>query len=150
MKRGQRQLLYRKVNTRARGVHHDHGGDYRHGRRSESPLGMRSGVQRGRDYTPLFMFLLSRVGSVWNEVHSEAVGRLDRRDPIFWLVSLDRENADEVVLSGETSYYSGLFVDEDGLLQIVAPNITKDTLEPSCSCCTHTFNGIPFTKKCRG
>ena len=139
--------LYRKVNTRARGVHHQFGGDYRNSRRSDTAIGMRQGIQRGLDYTPLFRFLLSRVGDNWNDVHSEAVSRLDKQEPIYWLVSLTRKDAREVVGIGESSYFSGLFVNEDGNLQVVAPEITEESLEPQCSCCTHTFNGLPFTQE---
>ena len=108
---------------------------------------MKKGVQRGLDYTPLFKFLLSNIGNKWDEVFSEAVARLDKQDPIFWMVSNDIENARDYILVGESSYYSGLFVDKLGRLQIVAPEIDETTLSPSCKCCTHTFNGKPFTKR---
>ncbi len=141
--------LYRKVNTKARGVHHRFGGDYSDIRRKESAVGMQQGVQRGLDYTPLFRFLLSCVGEKWNDVFSEAASRLDKPEPIFWLVTMGREEAKDFVLVGESSYYSGLYVDDSELLQIVNPSINETTLEPSCSCCTHTFNGVVFTKKHR-
>jgi hypothetical protein len=59
--------LYRKVNTRARGVHHEFGGDFRHDRAKERMSdethgSMHGRKERGRDYTPLFHFLLSKVG----------------------------------------------------------------------------------------
>lgn len=64
--------LYRKVNTRARGVRHRSGGEYRHERNSKrerrnedaevSRGSMHGRQQRGLDYTPLFKFLLSKVG----------------------------------------------------------------------------------------
>ncbi|MCM5704558.1 hypothetical protein [Larsenimonas salina] len=108
---------------------------------------MRKGIQRGLDYTPLFRFLLAKVGCPWNEVHSEAVSRLDKKDPIHWLVAMDYESAEEVIRVGESSYFSGLYVDEKRILRIVNPDIDENTLEPLCKCCTHTFNGIPFTQK---
>jgi len=147
MRAENKKLLYRKVNTRARGVHHSHGGDYKNTRNRASAVGMRQGVQRGLDYTPLFRFLLSRVGSNWNAVHSEAVSRLDNEEPLFWLVAKDYESANEVVRTGESSYFSGLFIDEESVLCIVNPTLNEESLEPSCKCCTHTFNGIPFTRK---
>ena len=59
--RGHKKPLYRKVNTRARGVYHHFGSDYRRDRRSESPdafetpkASMGGKVLRGLDYTPLF------------------------------------------------------------------------------------------------
>ena len=143
----EKKPLYRKVNTKARGVHHRFGRDYSDTRKKESAIGMRQGIQRGLDYTPLFRFLLSSVGENGNDVYSEAVSRLDKPEPIFWLVSMVKEGAKDSVLVGESSYYSGLYVDDSGLLQIVNPRVNETTLEPTCSCCTHTFNGVVFTKK---
>lgn len=145
----QKKPLYRKVNTRARGVFHHTGGDYRHQRNTKKPeaVGMKRGVERGLDYTPLFKFLLSKVGNQWNEVHSEAISRLDKEAPIYWMVSEERESANEFIRAGESSYYSGLYVDSSGTLQLVAPQVGPETLEPCCKCCTHTFNGVVFTKK---
>ena len=111
MRAKNKKPLYRKVNTTARGVHHFHGDDYKSARKKESAVGMRRGVQRGLDYTPLFKFLLSKVGSRWNDIHSEVVTRLDNQEPIFWLVAMDYESANELVRVGESSYFSGLFVD---------------------------------------
>ena len=102
--------LYRKVNTRARGVRHRFGGDYRHVRntkRAESDRGSMHGKkQRGLDYTPLFRFLLSKVGQPWDDVSSEAVARLDKPEPIFWLVALHEHERRDVVLVGESTHFS--------------------------------------------
>lgn len=145
--------LYRKVNTTAHGVHHRLGDDFRSSRRSvkageiePGTVPMRSGVRRGLDYTPLFRFLLSRVGEPWDEVFSEAVARLDRKDPIFWLVALRESDEKDYVCISEASYYSGLKVDEAGLLRVVNPAIDASSLEPTCRCCTHTFNGARFSR----
>ena len=149
--------LYRKVNTRARGVGHRHGGDYRHIRNSKGEKdsdrlrgSMKARTQRGLDYTPLFKFLLASVGRPWVEVHSEAVARLDKEEPIYWLVALREDERTEVVRVGESSYFNGLYVDEAGVLQIVNPAITVESLTPSCACCTHTLNGVRFTQKAPG
>ncbi|TBW58107.1 hypothetical protein EZI54_04420 [Marinobacter halodurans] len=147
MRPNNKKPLYRKVNTKARGVHHLHGGDYKNSRNRESGVGMRKGIQRGLDYTPLFKFLLSKVGYPWNEIHSEAVSRLDKEEPIYWLVAKDYESANELIRIGESSYFSGLYVDGDGILRVVNPDIDENTLEPLCKCCTHTFNGVLFTRK---
>lgn len=146
-----KEPLYRRVNTLARGVYHRFGGDYSQSRhrkpdRSATLGSMRKGVRRGLDYTPLFRFLLSKVGQDWDAVHSEAVSRLDRAEPIFWLVALREGDKEAIVNFGESTYYSGLYVDENNVLAIVDPSLTVEQLAPRCSCCSHTFNGVPFTK----
>ena len=147
----QKEPLFRKVNTTARGVHHNFGGDFRHERNSKSEVrseAMRSSMhgkqQRGLDYTPLFKFLLSRIGADWSSVHREAVSRLDKPEPIFWLVALREHDKKDFVRVGEASYFSGLYVNEQGLLVAVNPNLGPDRMAPLCRCCTYTFNGKPF------
>ncbi|WP_443692230.1 hypothetical protein ACRZ5O_27470 [Pseudomonas protegens] len=143
--------LYRKVNTRTRGVGHKNSPSYAKQRHSKALLAreqqrgsMHSDKRLGLDYTPLFRFLLSRVGQPWDEVFSEAKGRLDREEPIFWLVALhEHERQDYVGLSG-CAYFSGLYVDTQGLLQKVNPQLSAATMSPNCPCCTHTLNGVPF------
>ncbi len=151
MSKGKKAPLYRKVNTRARGVRHRFGGEYswRRGDEENDRTGMANGVLRGLDYTPLFRFLLSHVGDNWDKVHSEAVSRLDKQEPIFWLVALRKEEGKDVVRVGESTYFSGLFVDEDNRLRVVAPEIGAQHLEPLCPCCTHTLNGHPFNRPYR-
>ena len=148
-----KEPLFRKVNTTARGVHHLFGGDYkkeRHLRKNASfditHQSMHGKVQRGLDYTPLFRFLFSKIGKPWDQIHSEAVSRLDREEPIFWLVAMHEHERQEYVRVGEASYYSGMFVDENGLLQLVNPNLVLEQMIPQCTCCTHTLNGKPFTQ----
>jgi hypothetical protein len=145
--------LYRKENTRTHGAKHD-GGEFKWSRNSRSSLndislrGSMHGKKRlGYDYTPLFKFLLSRVGAPWDKVYSDAVARLDRDEPIFWLVARSPDEGQDYVRIGESTYYSGLFVDESGVLSIVNPNLKLDDMKPFCGCCTHTFNGQPFTHK---
>ena len=142
--------LYRKVNTKARGVFHDFGGDFKHSRhkKRQTPAQTKGSMgakkKRGLDYTPLFRFLLSKVGQPWDQVHSEAVSRLDKQDPIFWMVALSEDQKKDYVCIGETSYFSGLYVDKAGLLQRVNPGLTAKDLTPTCNCCTHTLNGKVF------
>ena len=145
--------LFRKVNTRVRGVHHRFGSDYRHQRNTKAELrseavrqAMHGHQRRGLDYTPLFKFLLSRVGQPWDDVYAEAVSRLPSPEPIFRLVARHQHEQRDYVRVGESSYYSGLFVDEAGVLQVVNPSIGPSSLRPSCACCTHTFNGLRFTR----
>lgn len=150
---GRKEPLYRKVNTTAHGVHHRAGGDFSDVRASAARKApdatresMHGKVRRGLDYTPLYRFLVSRVGSPWREVQAEAVSRLDRPDPIFELVARDADAERPYVRTGESSYFSGLRVDDAGVLQFVDPAVGPDTLAPSCRCCTHTFNGVRFTQ----
>lgn len=146
----EKHKLFRKVNTKAKGVHHRFGGDFSDTRNSKKETvqqvkgTMFSDKLRGLDYTPLFRFLLSKVGSDWNEVFSEATSRLDRQDPIFWIVALHEDKKKDYVRIGESAYFSGLFVDDNNVLQLVNPNLKASEMTPTCTCCTHTFNGKVF------
>lgn len=130
------------------------GEDFRHDRNTKKMKNFEGGKismkkrKLGRDYTPLYKFLLSKVGKNWDEIFSEAKSRLDEEKPIWHLVM---DPNDEIVKTryfgklperircGESSYYSALFVDENNILQKVNPNAKAP--EPNCSCCTWTFNG---------
>jgi hypothetical protein len=140
-----KKKLYRKVNTKTYGVWHRYGIDYRFERAKLKNTditrkSMHSKKQRGLDYTPLFKFLLSKVGSNWSEVYSEAKARLDKDDPIFWMVALHEEDKRDYIRMGKNSYYSGLYVDQDGILQVVNPHIHIENFEKGCHD-TITFNG---------
>ena len=107
------------------------------------------GAQLGCDYTPLFKYLLSKVGQPLNEVYKDVKPRLNSVIPIYWMVNRYK-NKDKLlgyIRVGQSTYYSSLYVDEKGLLQYVDKTIDHTTLEPSCKCCTHTFNGKRFTNK---
>ncbi|NMM48908.1 hypothetical protein [Marinigracilibium pacificum] len=142
--------LYRKVNTRARGVHHDFGGDFKNSRHkkaetSEQTKGSMHGKkERGLDYTPLFRFLLSKVGKDWDEIFSEVKSRLNKTEPIFWLVALDENDKKDYVRVGNSTYFSGMYVDITNKLQLSNPELKAKDLEPFCDCCTHTLNGKVF------
>lgn len=146
-----KEPLYRKVNTLARNVHHNFGSENRYDRNTKktkennefgvTKSTMHGKVQRGLDYTPLFKFLLSKVGTQWNQIYSEAKSRLDKEDPIFWIVAKTEDDKKEIVRIGESSYYSGLYVDEQGLLQKVNPDFTDSQTIITCNCCTFSFNG---------
>lgn len=124
----QKEPLYRKVNTRARNVRHNFGGDFKYSRRKKSETleqikgAMYGKKERGLDYTPLFRFLLSKVGSKWDEIYSEAKSRLDKTEPIFWLVALNENDRKDFVRLGEATFFSGLYVDNDDILQFSNPN----------------------------
>lgn len=147
-----KEPLYRRLNTRTHGVRHGGGGDYRSSRRRDDRAGhgaMRGKHRNGLDYTPLFRFLLSRVGEDWDAVYGEAVSRLDRPDPIFWMVARSDRDRRPFVLVSQSTYYSGLYVDAGNRLALVDPDLRVEHMEPSCACCTHTFNGVPFTRRYR-
>ena len=143
----QKEPLYRKVNTRARNVHHNFGGDFKYSRnKKQETLEQTKGTmygkkERGLDYTPLYRFLLSKVGTEWNVIFSEAKSRLDKTEPIFWLVSLTENDKQDIVRIGESSYFSGMYIDEVGILQLSNPTLKPTELKHYCECCTHTFNG---------
>lgn len=154
--KGHQEPLYRRENKTARGTRHRRGGSYRQERRTRERVSgdatsepMGTTRRLGVDYTPLFRFLLSKVGSVWDDVASQAIRRLDRPDPIFWMVALHEHQRRTYVRVGDSTFFSGLYVDDDSLLQRVDPGIGPSTLDPSCACCTHTFNGVPFTRPYR-
>lgn len=145
--------LYRKVNTKAIRVRHRFGGDFKDTRNKkrdslEQVKGSMHGKKnRGLDYTPLFKFLLSKVGQNWDLVFKEASERLDRTDPIFWMVAKTEDDKKDYVRLGESTYYSCLFIDDIGILQKVNPNLNAKQMTPSCNCCTHTFNGEKFGRE---
>ncbi len=149
MSRGRKEPLWRKVNTRTHGVRHG-GGEARHDRNAKTSyrrdLGKVSGERQGRDYKPLFRFLIAKVGRPWDETFAEAVTRLDSEDPIWWLVAKSQEDETPVVTVGEGAHLSGLRISEDGILERVASCLKESDLNPPCSCCTHTFNGARLTQ----
>lgn len=153
MRPDRKKPLYRKVNTRTHGVRHGDGGQAKWDRntkktvRDPSMRGSMHGKHRhGLDYTPLFKFLISKVGQDWDAVHSEAVSRLDNDAPIYWLVAMDKEEGEAFVRVGENSYFSGLYVTDNNQLALVDPDLTVDKMMPTCPCCTHTLNGERFTQ----
>lgn len=145
-----KEPLYRKVNTRARNVHHNFGGDFKFSRnKKQETLEQTKGAmfgkkERGLDYTPLFRFLLSKVGKEWNEIFSEAKSRLDKTEPVYWLVAINENDKEDFVRIGESSYFSGMYIDDEGILQLSNPILKPTDLKRNCECCTHTFNGIVY------
>ncbi|WP_071842739.1 hypothetical protein [Cedecea neteri] len=143
--------LYRSVNTTTRHRSNNPGAEYRW-ERNRKKVGdellakretMHGRQKRGRDYTPLFYFLIKQIGKPWNDIFSEVCGRLDTTEPVFWLVALHERQRRDLVCIGESSFYPGLFVDENGVLQQVNPSITRKDVKVTCRCCTHTYIGEP-------
>jgi hypothetical protein len=125
------------------------GGEFRYQRNTKKFLNdesthapMNSG-KYGYDYAPLFKFLLSKVGKNWDEIYSEAKSRLDKEEPIWYLVATCDNDKRETVCVGEHTHYSGLYIDENNLLQKVNPNANPSV--PICSMHTHSFNGKAYT-----
>lgn len=147
-----KEPLYRKENKASLSTKYyvNKGGDFRHSRNTKAFLNDERthqpmhGGQFQYDYTPLFMFLLSRVGKNWNETYSEAKARLDKEEPIFYLVALHEADKKDTIRCGQSAYYSGLYVDDAGLLQKVDPDATvpADYAYPGE---TLSFNGKPLT-----
>lgn len=169
MQRDKKEPLYRKVNTKARGVHHHIGGEARYSRHTKEGIGknlksgVRSGVRRGLDYTPLYRFLLSKVGQDWDKIRSEALPRLDRESPLYHIIQTEediprneryqfshaplKDGMRRFTNCGENSVYSTLYIDKDNILRVVDSAVVNERFSPSCPCCTHTFNGKPFVNK---
>lgn len=139
--------LYRKVNKRM------HNGwswykivgkkryRYERGKKQDvlpehSPIKKHNSYRTGYDYTPLIKFLHANVGQPWNEVYRECVSRLDSPKPLTWMVVNVNERG--LVVNnhfgtdlpkwcsegGEESYWSALWVDDEGILQFVDKDFT--------------------------
>lgn len=88
--------LYRSVNTTTRHHSNNLGAEYRwecnHKKVGDELLAKRDTMhgrqKHGRDYTPLFYFLIKQIGKPWDEIFSEVCGRFDTSEPVFWLVAL--------------------------------------------------------------
>lgn len=152
---GKANKLYRRVNTTTRHRSNNPGADYREQRNKKSATyenlpqreSMKGKQYRGVDYSPLFHFLLSKIGQPWDDVYSEAKSRLDKTAPLFLMVALHEHERSDYVCCGDFSFYPGLYVDESGVLRQVNPNVSPDDIPVSCRCCTHTFIGVPLTWK---
>ncbi|WEK21027.1 MAG: hypothetical protein P0Y49_07725 [Candidatus Pedobacter colombiensis] len=146
--------LYRKENkvSLSNKYNVSTGSEYRYHRHSKAFLNddrnhksMTSG-KYGYDYTPLFKFLLSKVGSDWDQIYAEAKARLNDPAPIFWMVAMHESERRNLVRLGESTYYSGLFVNEDGKLTIVNPNVSSYDFPDPYPGETLSFNGIVIDK----
>lgn len=98
-------------------------------------------LSTGYDYTPLFRYLLSRVGDPWDDIYAYVKPRLNTTEPIWHIVSQPGIPASRgsFFCLGEGSYWSRLWIDDEGRLQRVDP--TQANAEPGCWCHTYSFNG---------
>lgn len=135
--------LYRKVNSKAFNCQHNTGIDASSLRTTKEGMSKKmTKKKRGLDYTPLYRFLLSKIGQPMDKVYAEACSKVLDKTKIVLLF-----NIEDFVRVGENSYYSALYIDENNLIQKQNPTLTVEDFYPCCPCCTHTFNGKPFVKK---
>jgi hypothetical protein len=163
MKQDRKKPLFRKENKSSLSTHYYviKGGDFRHERHTKEMKSFQGNKKSmnpknnlGYDYTPLYRFLQSKVGKPWNDVHAEAVSRLNGKEgeeAIFHLVypnlsmvhprhgKVHYGNVPSIVRMGENSMYHSLTVDEDGILQFIDRDAKWE--HSLCSCCTHTLDG---------
>lgn len=83
------------------------------------------------------------TGASWDGTEA-ARPRLNSVEPIYWLVARSPPEMRPYVLVVESSYYSGMYIDAELRLQRVDPALTAASIPRQCTCCTHTFNGLPF------
>jgi hypothetical protein len=141
--RGEKEPLYRKINWRTYHVDNHSNKDANKDRGRKNGVSAKMSSKRhGLDYTPLFKFLLSKIGKSWDAVYSEAISRLDSKEPITWIMDKERDS----FMVGNARFNT-LFVDNDGLIQKVNPDLKNEDFDESCYCCTHTFNGKPLNNK---
>lgn len=151
----EKENLYRKDNKKALHYHGPKGDSFCYSRNTKEMREFEgthlaiSSKRLGRDYTPLYKFLLANIGNNWDDVFSEAKSRLDSSEPIFYMVHLIprkhtfRDEIEVVSRLGESTYYSTLTVNDDGILIKLDENALPPA--PRCTCCTHTFNGVIYS-----
>lgn len=105
-------------------------------------------IKRGKlDYTLLYKFLFSHVGYLWSEVFDKALNRIEDEAKLYNIVfTNDDKDIPPIVATGFRTYFSSLFVGDDGVLCMYAPRVTVEKLHPCCQCCVHTLNGVRFVK----
>ncbi|MGL5689956.1 MAG: hypothetical protein ACRDD8_03955 [Bacteroidales bacterium] len=107
--------------------------------------------RNGRCFKPLYHFLLSSVGRNFNDVYSVIKLRLEACDidRVYDIISLksDITEIEPTVKVGRNSIYSTLYIDADNILRVAHPDVCNEQIYPSCTCCTHTFNGKELIQK---
>lgn len=123
------------------------------------------------DYTPLFLFLLKKVGTNWDDIWKECQQRLNSIEPVLIMVVNVGRNGLVVTYNdysqpsglfveeqtdgtsygpcfryGENTYFSTLFVDDNHLLQYVDSDHVHPTSEYPFD--TISFNGKPVPNNC--
>jgi len=57
---------------------------------------------------------------------------------------MKEDDKKEYVRTGNSTYFSGMYVEDNGKLQLINPELRAKNMTPSCNCCTHTLNGKVF------
>lgn len=57
------------------------------------------------------------------------------------MVARREEDKEDIVHVSENSYFHGLYVDDNNILQKVNPEAGPDKVNIWCKCCTFTLNG---------
>lgn len=143
-----KQPLYRKV-AKAINNHHFKGSNAKYDRNTKRGISktLKKNIKRGLDYTPLYKFLLSKVGQNFNDIYREVIKRVSDRKAIFHMFRKHEFETGDFVRIGESSFYSKLYIDENNIIQKVNPDLKNEDFSPSCWCCTYTFNGSKLIKK---
>lgn len=115
------------------------------------------------DYAPLYKFLLSCVGREWDKVFEECQSRLDKVDPIMDMVTNVNKRGlvveypefsngypcffhDWRACDDSRTYWSCLYVDNDGILRYVNESFTFTDIKHTDLYSIHTgsWNGKPI------
>lgn len=109
------------------------------------------------DYRPLMKFLQKSVGKKWDDVWKECTDRLITTEPVHWIVLNIRKNGLPIECNptelnpqtrySEDSYYSTLYVDNDGILQFVDKDYIKEHADYPNTEWGETFNGKVWDNK---
>ena len=164
----EKKPLYRKVNKithngfRFYSQETDRYRNERHMKQDVLPTQLsikRKQSRHDNDYAPLYKFLLSRVGCKWDETFSECVSRLDKAEPIFDMVvnvnpkgmvvdkaleDLPKGFHDYRACDDSRTYWSTLYVDDNGTLQFVDEHYVIDVDDELYGILTASWNGKPI------
>ena len=125
----EKELLYRKRNKRSlRTTYYENtGGEarwYRNSKKEKFDFDNEVTTQKmkknklGLDFQPLHNFILSKVGCIADEVHSEALQRMKGQELEFhriWKYTFDGKS--DSVRTDENTYYATLVIDEEGIIR---------------------------------
>lgn len=156
MKKNIDKPLYTKINNTCHGAKKHMIEQKKYNRGKNEPLNLKSKMVKrnhGIDFTPLFGFLRKNVGKKWDEIHSIILKRLPSNlsydNPLNYSVlsydaylSLNEDDKKNGYFRyGESTTFSQMYIDKNGILQYINPDLTVSDLKATCKCCTHTFNG---------